>query len=165
MAVTEFLEAVDKKKKAEEAAAAAAPVSAEVAPAAPAMQTPVATPQQLDQMLADPATVNVGNAPAPADPIAQPDVPAAAPAVQAPAVQAETPFFQPTESGRRLSRGVGSAADAVAGAGLAAMDVGGNFVNSSSDAAADLISQSTGGIVNLQSSPEFGQASTSTAGA
>ena len=52
MAVTEFLEAVDKKKKAEEAAAAAAPVSAEVAPAAPAMQTPVATPQQLDQMLA-----------------------------------------------------------------------------------------------------------------
>ena len=55
MAVTEFLEAFDKKKKAEEAAAAAAPVSAEVAPAAPAMQTPVATPQQLDQMLADPA--------------------------------------------------------------------------------------------------------------
>ena len=98
MAVTEFLEAVDKKKKAEQAAAAAAPVSAEVAPAAPAMQTPVATPQQLDQMLADPATVNVDVAapaapslfgtPAPADPIAQPDVPAAAPAVQAPAVQA-----------------------------------------------------------------------------
>ena len=165
MAVTEFLEAFDKKKKAEEAAAAAAPVSAEVAPAAPAMQTPVATPQQLDQMLADPATVNVGNAPAPADPIAQPDVPAAAPAVQAPAVQAETPFFQPTESGRRLSRGVGSAMDAVASAGNAAMDAGGNFVNSSSDAAADLISQSTGGIVNLKSSPEFGQASTSTAGA
>ena len=98
MAVTEFLEAVDKKKKAEEAAAAAAPVSAEVAPAAPAMQTPVATPQQLDQMLADPATVNVDVAapaapslfgtPAPVDTIAQPDVPAAAPAVQAPAVQA-----------------------------------------------------------------------------
>ena len=64
MAVTEFLDAVDKKKKEEEAAMAAAPVSAEVAPAAPAMQTPVATPQQLDQMLADPATVNVGNAPA-----------------------------------------------------------------------------------------------------
>ena len=204
MAVTEFLEAFDKKKKAEQAAAAAAPVSAKVAPAAPAMQTPVATPQQLDQMLADPATVNVGNAPAknglfpnipleqaliqtgrdiveygksgdfatnapgttaPVDPIAQPDVLSAAPAVQAPAVQAETPFFQPTESGRRLSRGVGSAVDAVAGAGLAAMDAGGNFVNSSSDAVADLISQSTGGIVNLQSSPEFGQASTSTAGA
>ena len=99
------------------------------------------------------------------DPIAQPDASAAAPTVQAPAVQAETPFFQPTESGRRLSRGVGSAVDAVASAGNAAMDAGGNFVNSSSDAAADLISQSTGGIVNLQSSPEFGQASTSTAGA
>ena len=90
MAVTEFLDAVDKKKKEEEAAMAAAPVSAEVAPAAPAMQAPAATPQQLDQMLADPATVNVGAAPslfgtpAPVDPMAQPDVLAAAPAVQAP---------------------------------------------------------------------------------
>jgi hypothetical protein len=55
MAVKEFLDAVDKKKKAEEAAMAAdAPVSAEVAPATPAMQAPIATPQQLDQMLADP---------------------------------------------------------------------------------------------------------------
>ena len=140
MAVKEFLDAVDKKKKAEEAAVAAdAPVSAEVAPATPAMQTPIATPQQLDQMLADPATVNVDDV-APA----QPDVLASTPAVQAPAVQAETPLFQPTGIGRRVARGVGSAVDAVA---------------------ADLISQSTGNRINLQSSPEFGQASTSTAGA
>jgi hypothetical protein len=45
------------------------------------------------------------------------------------------------------------------------MDAGSNLVNSSSDAVAGLISQSTGGRINLQSSPEFGQASTSTAGA
>ena len=37
MAVTEFLDAVDKKKKEEEAATAAAPVSEEVAPAAPSV--------------------------------------------------------------------------------------------------------------------------------
>lgn len=195
MAVKEFLDAVDKKNKEEEAAMAAdAPVSAEVvpvaaaqipnipleqaliqtsrdiveygksgdaaptvlgtpAPATPAMQAPVATPQQLDQMLADPATVNVDDvtpaAPsvlgtsAPVAP-AQTDVLASAPTVQAPAVQAETPLFQPTGIGRRVARDVGSAVDAVA---------------------ADLISQSTGGRINLQSSPEFGQASTSTAGA
>lgn len=181
MAVKEFLDAVDKKKKAEEAEVAAdAPVSAEVAPVTPAMQTPIATPQQLDQMLADPATVNVDNiTPAMQAPIAAPSVPgtpapvapaqidvlASAPTVQAPAVKAETPLFQPTESGRRLARGVGSAVDAVASAGSAAMDAGSNFVNSSSDAVAGLISQSTGGRINLQSSPEFGQASTSTAGA
>lgn len=181
MAVTEFLDAVDKKKKEEEAAMAAdAPVSAEVAPATPAIQAPVATPQQLDQMLADPATVNVDNitpamqapiaapsvlnTPAPVAP-AQTDVLTSAPTVQAPAVQEKTPLFQSAESGRRFARGVGYAADAVAGAGSAAMDAGSNLVNSSSDAVAGLISQSTGGRINLQSSPEFGQASTSTAGA
>jgi hypothetical protein len=172
MAVTEFLEAVDKKKKAEEAAAAAAPVSAEVAPAAPSM---FGTPAPMESVVDTVGQVEVQSpfsqaaAPNPmaaaVDPMAQPDALAAAPAVQAPAVQAKTPLFQPTESGRRLARGVVSAADSVAGAGLAAMDAGGNFVNSSSDAIADLISQSTGGIVNLQSSPEFGQASTGTAGA
>ena len=168
MAVTEFLDAVDKKKKEEEAAMAAAPVSAEVAPSAPSvfgtpapmesvvdtagqapvMQTPAATPQQLDQMLADPATVNVGNAPAksvpfpnipleqaliqtsrdiveygksgdvatnvpvtsaPADPIAQPDVSAAAPAVQAP-----QGVLSPEERTRIEGRLAGTNADIVA---------------------------------------------------
>jgi hypothetical protein len=197
MAVKEFLDAVDKKKKAEEAAMAAdAPVSAEVAPATPAMQAPIATPQQLDQMLADPATVvvdnvasanatidsaaapaiqapvatpqqldqmladpatvnvdnitpamqapiaapSVLNTPAPVAP-AQTDVLTSAPTVQAPAVQEKTPLFQSAESGRRFARGVGYAADAVAGAGSAAMDAGSNLVNSSSDAVAGLISQ------------------------
>lgn len=172
MAVKDFLDAVDKMKESEKAAAAAAPVSAEVAPAEPSM---FGTPAPMESVVDTVGQVEVQSpfsqaaAPNPmaaaVDPMAQPDALAAAPAVQAPAVQAETPFFQPTESGRRLARGVVSAADAVAGAGNAAMDAGGNFVNSSSDAIADLISQSTGGIVNLQSSPEFGQASTSTAGA
>ena len=177
MAVKEFLDAVDKKKKEEEAAMAAdAPVSAEVVPevAAPSV---FGTPAPLESVVDTVGQVDVQSpfsraaavAPNPmavaVDPTAQPDVLASTPAVQAPAVQAETPLFQPTESGRRLARGVGSAVDAVASAGSAAMDAGSNFANSSSDAVSDLISQSTGGRINLQSSPEFGQASTSTAGA
>ena len=156
MAVKEFLDAVDKKNKEEEAAMAAdAPVSAEVVPevAAPSV---FGTPAPLESVVDTVGQVDVQSpfsqaaavAPNPmavaVDPTAQPDVLASTPAVQAPAVQAETPLFQPTGIGRRVARGVGSAVDAVA---------------------ADLISQSTGNRINLQSSPEFGQASTSTAGA
>ena len=108
MAVKDFLEAVDKKKKAEEAAAAAAPVSAEVAPAAPSM---FGTPAPMESVVDTVGQVEVQSpfsqaaAPNPmaaaVDPIAQPDVLAAAPAVQAPSGQAtvlatpETPTAAP----------------------------------------------------------------------
>ena len=82
-----------------------------------------------------------------------------------PAVQAETPFFQPTESGRRLASGVSSAKDAIFSAANSVSEAGGNFANSTSGAAADLISQSTGGRVNLQSPTTSGVATKDNAGA
>ena len=100
MAVTEFLEAVDKKKKAEQAAMAAAPVSAEVAPAAPSM---FGTPAPMESVVDTVGQVEVQSpfsqaaAPNPmaaaVDTIAQPDLSAAAPAVQAPpSLVTDNPF-------------------------------------------------------------------------
>ena len=73
----------------------------------------------------------------------------------APQVGTETPFFQPTESGRRFSSGVNSAKDAIFGAANLVSEAGGKFVNSTTGALADVINQSTGGMVDLTSSPEF----------
>ena len=91
MAVTKFLDAVYRKKKAEQAAMAAAPVSAEVAPAAPSM---FGTPAPMESVVDTVGQVEVQSpfsqaaAPNPmaaaVDTIAQPDLSAAAPAVQAP---------------------------------------------------------------------------------
>lgn len=100
MAVTEFLDAVDKKKKAEEAAMAAAPVSAEVAPATPSM---FGTPAPMESVVDTVGRVEVQSpfsqaaAPNPmaaaVDPMAQPDALAAAPAVQAPpSLVTDNPF-------------------------------------------------------------------------
>ena len=116
MAVTEFLEAVDKKKKAEEAAAAAAPVSAEVAPAAPSM---FGTPAPMESVVDTVGQVEVQSpfsqaaAPNPmaaaVDTIAQPDLSAAAPAVQAP-----QGVLSPEERTRIEGRLAGTNADIVA---------------------------------------------------
>jgi hypothetical protein len=95
----------------------------------------------------------------------QPDPMASTLDVQAPSIQPETPLFQSTESGQRLVGGVKSASDAVLNAGLAASEAGGNFVNSSSDVVADLLSQSTGGRVNLQSPLKSGVATKDNTGA
>jgi len=93
MAVTEFLEAVDKKKKAEQAAAAAAPVSAEVAPVAATPSVfgtaaPVAPASDTIGQVEVQSPFSQASAPnqmaAVVDPMAQPDALAAAPAVQAP---------------------------------------------------------------------------------
>ncbi len=73
----------------------------------------------------------------------------------APQVGIETPFFQPTESGKRFASGVNSAKDAIFGAANSVSKAGGKFVNSTTGALADVINQSTGGMVDLTSSPEF----------
>ena len=73
----------------------------------------------------------------------------------APQVGIETPFFQPTESGKRFASGVNSAKDAIFGAANSVSKAGGKFVNSTTGALADVINQSTGGVVDLTSSPEF----------
>jgi len=88
-----------------------------------------------------------------------------APAVQTPAVQVETPFFQPTESGQRLASGISSAKDAVFSAANSVSEAGGNLANSTSGVVADLINQSTGGRVNLQSPSASGVATKDNAGA
>jgi len=116
MAVTEFLEAVDKKKKAEQAAMAAAPVSAEVAPAAPSM---FGTPAPMESVVDTVGQVEVQSpfsqaaAPNPmaaaVDTIAQPDLSAAAPAVQAP-----QGVLSPEERTRIEGRLAGTNADIVA---------------------------------------------------
>lgn len=87
------------------------------------------------------------------------------PAVQEPAVQAEAPLFQSTESGQRIASGVSSAKDAVFSAANSVSEAGGNFANSTSGAVADLINQSTGGRVNLQSPTTSGVATKDNAGA
>jgi hypothetical protein len=101
---------------------------------------------------------------------AQPNVLAQGQASAEPQVQMATPnlgtpMFEATESGRRFASGVGSIVDAGVSGAKSLMEAGGNFVNSTSDMAADLISQSTGGQVNLQSSPNVGQTSTTGVGA
>ena len=101
---------------------------------------------------------------------AQPNVLAQGQASAEPQVQMATPnlgtpMFEATESGRRFASGVGSIFDAGVSGAKSLMEAGGNFVNSTSDMAADLISQSTGGQVNLQSSPNVGQTSTTGVGA
>jgi len=119
MAVTEFLDAVDKKKKEEEAAMAAAPVSEEVAPAAPSVfGTPAPMESVVDTVgqvaVQSPFSQTAAAAPNPVaaavDPMAQPDVLAAAPAVQAPA-QVGLP---PEERARIETRLAGTNADIVA---------------------------------------------------
>ena len=92
-------------------------------------------------------------------------LPVLAPAVQTPAVQVETPFFQPTESGQRLASGISSAKDAVFSAANSVSEAGGNLANSTSGVVADLINQSTGGRVNLQSPSASGVATKDNAGA
>lgn len=57
-----------------------------------------------------------------------------------------TPIFQPTESGRRFVGGVNSI-----------MEAGGSLVSGAGNVAADIISQSTGGALNLQSGSDFGR--------
>lgn len=122
MAVTEFLDAVDKKKKEEEAAMAAAPVSEEVAPAAPSVfGTPAPMESVVDTVgqvaVQSPFSQTAAAAPNPVaaavDPMAQPDVLAAAPAVQAPA-QVGLP---PEERARIETRLAGTNADILASGG------------------------------------------------
>ena len=97
MAVTEFLEAVDKKKKEEEAEVSAAPVSEEVVPEAPSlfgtpapMESVVDTVDQVafQSPFSQTAAAATNPVAAAVDLMAQPDVLAPAPTVQAPAVQA-----------------------------------------------------------------------------
>ena len=121
------------------------------APVAPGFQPQV--PQELSAPQVGPTLAN------------EAQLPVLETAVQAPAVQAETPFFQPTESGQRLASGVSSAKDAVFSAANSVSEAGGNFANSTSGAVADIINQSTGGRVNLQSPSASGVATKDNAGA
>jgi len=123
------------------------------APVAPGMQPQA--PQELSAPQVGPTLASE----------VQPDPMASTLDVQAPSIQPETPLFQSTESEQRLVGGVKSASDAVLNAGLAASEAGGNFVNSSSDVVADLLSQSTGGRVNLQSPLTSGVATRDNTGA